>query len=49
MTQEELDTNGVNTSITHVDFMVGSEDMDIEAKTIHGEKIMIFENGNWAF
>ena len=30
MTREELETNGLNQSITHVDFMVGSEEMDID-------------------
>lgn len=49
MSDEELEDNGVNTSITHVDFMVGCQDMNIEAETMTGEKIMIFEKGNWAF
>ena len=49
MDQDELDAHGVNTSITHVDFMVGSEGLDIEATMINGEKKMIFEKGNWAF
>lgn len=49
MDQDELDANGVNTSITHVDFMVGSKELDIEATMEDGSKIMIFEKGDWAF
>ena len=48
MDQEELDANGVNTSITHVDFMVGSSELSIEATMEDGTREMIFEAGNWA-
>ncbi|MCC0699371.1 aminopeptidase [Clostridioides sp. ZZV15-6383] len=46
---EELDEYGVNDSLTHVDFMVGSADMDIIGETYDGKQIQIFKNGNWAF
>lgn len=46
---EELDEHGVNDSLTHVDFMVGSSDMDIIGETPDGKHIQIFKNGNWAF
>ena len=49
MDQDELDAHGVNTSITHVDFMVGSPGLDIEATMVDGAKKMIFKEGNWAF
>lgn len=49
MTKEELEKNGANTSLTHVDFMIGSEDMDIDGETPDGEIIPVFRNGNWAF
>ena len=48
MNEEELDKAGVNDSLTHVDFMVGSEDLSIVGETKDGEKVQIFENGNWA-
>lgn len=48
MNDEELDAHGVNDSLTHVDFMVGSKDMDIVGETENGEKINIFKDGNWA-
>lgn len=40
---------GINDSIIHVDFMIGSQDLDIDAITRSGEIIPIFRNGNWAF
>ena len=48
MTDEELERAGVNDSLTHVDFMVGSKDLSIIGETKDGEKVQIFENGNWA-
>ena len=49
MTQEELKENGLNQSITHVDFMIGSEQMDIDGIKEDGSKEAIFRGGNWAF
>jgi aminopeptidase len=49
MTVEELQNAGVNDSLTHVDFMVGSSDLDITGTTSFGKTIQIFKNGNWAF
>ena len=46
---EELDKYGVNDSLTHVDFMIGSNDMDIVGTTFDNQKIQIFKDGNWAF
>lgn len=48
MNEEELDKAGVNDSLTHVDFMVGDKDLSIVGETKDGERIQIFENGNWA-
>lgn len=49
MNQEELEQHGLNQSLTHVDFMVGSEQMDIDGILPDGTKEPIFRNGNWAF
>ncbi len=48
MTDEELAAAGVNNSLTHEDFMIGSEDLSIIGTTHTGEKIQIFKNGEWA-
>ena len=49
MNQDQLEAVGANTSLSHVDFMVGSAKINIEATMVTGEKKMIFEEGNWAF
>ncbi|MCM3569194.1 aminopeptidase [Neobacillus mesonae] len=49
MSSNELKENGLNESITHVDFMIGSAEMDIDGITADGKNEPIFRNGNWAF
>ncbi|MFV0380785.1 MAG: aminopeptidase [Breznakia sp.] len=49
MSQEELDTIGSNNSMTHVDFMFGSADMEVVGITQEDKEIPIFKNGNFAF
>lgn len=46
LTNEELMNKGVNQSKNHVDFMIGTPDLNIEAETNNG-KILIFKNGNF--
>lgn len=48
MTKEELEKNGANSSIVHVDFMIGSEQLDIDGETDDGRIEPIFRQGNWA-
>lgn len=47
-TLEEIHDKGINDSMIHVDFMIGSEDMNITGYTKNGERVEIFKNGNWA-
>lgn len=49
MSKQELIDNGLNSSLTHVDFMVGSADMNIHGVTSEGKEEPIFLQGNWAF
>ena len=49
MSKNELEEHGANSSITHVDFMIGSAEMDIDGELADGTKEAIFRNGNWAF
>jgi aminopeptidase len=49
MSQDELKANGLNESITHVDFMIGSAEMDIDGITADGKIEPVFRGGNWAF
>ncbi|ART77219.1 aminopeptidase [Sutcliffiella horikoshii] len=47
MSKEELESKGVNTSMIHVDFMIGSEEMSIEGETEAGVKETIMTDGEW--
>ena len=49
MSREELDKEGANDSLVHVDFMVGTKDLEIIGTTFDGKEIPIFKNGNFAF
>ena len=49
LTPEQCKEKGINDSMIHVDFMIGTEDLSITAITRDGKKIPVFENGNWAF
>lgn len=48
MSKEELEEHGVNDSLTHVDFMIGSAEMDIDGILEDGSSVPLFRNGNWA-
>lgn len=47
--EEELEKIGVNNSIIHVDFMIGTSDLEVTGINENGKTIQIFSNGNWAF
>ncbi|EOD01216.1 aminopeptidase [Caldisalinibacter kiritimatiensis] len=49
MTKEELEKVGVNDSLTHVDFMIGTEDLEIIGITADGQEVPVFKNGNFAY
>lgn len=48
MTDEEIKAVDLNTSMIHVDFMIGSADLSIVAETYDGKTVEIFKNGTWA-
>ena len=45
---EECEKLGVNNSMIHVDFMMGSKDMSIVGVTKNGKRVQVFKDGNWA-
>ncbi|WP_294135825.1 aminopeptidase [uncultured Clostridium sp.] len=47
--EDELEKIGVNNSVIHVDFMIGTSDLEITGINKNGETVQIFSNGNWAF
>jgi len=49
MDREELKKLGVNDSLIHEDFMIGTRDLEIMGITSAGKEIPVFRNGNFAF
>ena len=49
LTEEQLEELGVNNSIIHVDFMIGTDDLEITGLTSDNKEIQIFSKGNWVF
>ena len=47
--QEEQTAMGINDSLVHEDFMIGTPDLQITGVTDDGKEIAIFREGNWAF
>jgi len=47
--QDEARAMGVNDSMIHEDFMIGSPDLSITGLTDDGRMLPIFVNGTWAF
>ncbi|MBR5547323.1 MAG: aminopeptidase [Clostridia bacterium] len=48
-TLEECHEMGINDSMIHVDFMIGTADMSIDAVCEDGSIVPVFRDGNWAF
>ena len=46
---EECRALGINNSMIHVDFMIGTRDLSIVAETFDGKQVQIFRDGTWAF
>ncbi len=49
LTDEEFNAAGGNTSLTHVDFMIGSPQMDIDGIREDGTREPVMRQGEWAF
>ena len=45
---EEIAARGGNSSLIHVDWMIGGPDSDIDGITRTGERVAVFRGGNWA-
>ena len=48
MSQEEIKKAGVNHSMIHVDFMIGTADLSIVGVSEDGRRTQIFKDGEWA-
>lgn len=49
MTKEELIARGANSSNEHVDFMIGTRDLNIDGIKQDGSVVPVFRHGNFAF
>lgn len=47
LTLEQLDKLGVNDSLEHADFMIGSNDFNVIGVTAKNEKVQLFVDGEW--
>lgn len=47
-TEDELHSFGINSSLSHVDFMIGTRDLNITGIDKGGKEIAIFRNGTFA-
>ena len=47
MTAKQLKEHGMNSSLQHVDFMVGTKDMDIDGIDYDGNVVPLFRDGEW--
>ena len=47
MSEEELAAVGGNSSMNHVDFMVGTDDLTIIGIRENGEEVVLFKDGDW--
>jgi len=47
LSEEQLQEKGLNVADNHVDFMIGTEDLEIIGTTYDKEEIVIFEKGNF--
>ncbi len=48
LSNEEAKEKGINDSMIHVDFMVGTKDLNIIGEDAKGNKYQIFKDGEWA-
>ena len=48
LSKEEIKSFDLNDSIIHVDFMIGSADLNIKAILEDGSEVVIFNEGTWA-
>ena len=49
MNESQLKEKGVNISMVHEDFMVGTSDLEIVGVDQFGNETIIMKNGNFAF
>ena len=46
-TEEVFKARGMNDSLVHVDFMIGTKDLSVTGTTAQGEEVPVFRDGNY--
>lgn len=46
--KEKAKELGLNDSVIHVDFMIGTKDLEVTGISFSGKRTVIFKDGNWA-
>ncbi len=44
---EDEDVGRVNEAGTHIDFMIGSPDVEVDGVTAAGDRVPVLRNGDW--
>jgi aminopeptidase len=47
LTQEQLGSRGANTSLIHVDWMIGSNRIDVDGISATGDAALLMRAGEW--
>jgi aminopeptidase len=48
LTTEEVKARGGNQSAIHIDWMIGSAEIDVDGLRLNGERVPVFRKGEWA-
>ena len=48
LSKEEVENRGGNSSMIHIDWMIGSNQIDVDGISQDGKKIPVFRKGEWA-
>jgi aminopeptidase len=48
LTLEQIAAQGGNKSLIHIDWMIGSDKIDIEGVRADGSRLPVFRKGEWA-
>lgn len=48
LSKEQIAKNGGNSSMIHIDWMIGSKEIDVDGIHFNGDVIPVFRNGEWA-
>ena len=48
LSKEEISKNGGNSSMIHIDWMIGSKEIDVDGINFNGDVIPVFRKGEWA-